>query len=233
MIFVPIANWVWGAAALRMLIVMSVLLQAGAVLALLLSAWGARYTLQVSLIVVGLTFMIEYIGSHTGFPFGHYSYTDLLRPQVGGVPLLIPVAWLMMLPCAWAIAHSSRASRWQFALLSGLALTAWDLFLDPQMVHWKLWVWHEPGGYFGIPWQNYLGWFGSGVLLTWLINPQAVPMRPLLIIYSLTWFLETFGLAFFWDLPGPALVGGLVMGGCMMWGWHSWRKHGTIHPVSP
>lgn len=219
MIFVPIANWVWGAAALRLLIVISVLLQAGAVLAVLLPGWGYRYTSMVGLAIASLTFLVEYLGSHTGFPFGDYSYTDLLQPQLGDVPLLIPVAWLMMLPCAWAVAHALRASRWQFALLSGFALTAWDLFLDPQMVHWDLWQWHEQGGYFGIPWQNYLGWFMTGTLLTWLIQPKPVPVRPLLIIYSITWFLETFGLAFFWGLPGPALVGGMVMGGCMVWGW--------------
>ena len=224
MIFVPIANWVWGAAALRLLLITSVMLQAGAVLAVLLPAWGWRYTLGVSLVVFSLTFSVEYLGSHTGWPFGGYSYTNLLQPQLGGVPLLIPVAWLMMLPCTWAVAHRLRASRWQFALMSGLALTAWDLFLDPQMVNWNLWQWHEPNGYFGIPWQNYVGWFVTGTLLTWLIQPRRVPVRPLLIIYAITWFLETFGLAFFWGLVGPAIVGGIVMGGCMVWGWQSWGR---------
>lgn len=228
MIFVPIVNWVGGAAALRPFIVLSVLLQAGAVLAVLYSAWGGRYLLTIGLIVAVFTFGVEYVGSHTGFPFGDYRYTDVLQPQLGNVPLLIPVAWLMMLPCAWAVAHLFRASRWQFALASGLALTAWDLFLDPQMVHWQLWLWQEPGGYFGIPWQNYLGWWATGAVLTWLINPKDVPTRPLLLIYSLTWFLETFGLAFFWGLVGPAVVGGLAMGVCMIWGWQSGRKRETI-----
>ena len=40
----------------------------------------------------------EAIGSKTGFPFGAYHYTDRLQPQLLGVPLLIPLAWLMMLP---------------------------------------------------------------------------------------------------------------------------------------
>ena len=223
MVLVPIANWVWGAAALRLLIVLSVLLQAGAVLAVLHTAWGWRYLFTTGLIIAVFTFSVEYVGSHTGFPFGDYRYTNLLQPQLGQVPLLIPVAWLMMLPCAWAVAASRRHSRWQFALLSSVALTAWDLFLDPQMVHWNVWRWQEPGGYFGIPWQNYLGWFATGALLTWLINPKEVPVRPLLIIYGLTWFLETFGQAFFWGLVGPAIAGGIVMGVCMIWGWSkSW-----------
>lgn len=219
MIFVPIANWIWGAAALTLLIILTVLLHAGAVLAVVLPGWGWGYTLRVVLIVVWLTFLAEYIGSHTGWPFGSYSYTDRLQPQLGGVPLLIPIAWLMMLPCAWAIAQPWRASRWQFALVSTIALTAWDLLLDPQMVAWELWVWHDPGGYFGIPWQNYGGWLLTGFIVTWIIQPKPAPTRPLLLIYSITWFLESFGLALFWGLPGPALVGGLAMGACMVYGW--------------
>ena len=65
-----------------------------------------------------------------------------------------------------------------------------------------------------------MGWWGTAVLLTALIEPKNLPARPLLIIYTITWFLETFGLLFFWGLPGPALVGGVVMG---LFGWLGWR----------
>jgi putative membrane protein len=36
--------------------------------------------------------------------------------------------------------------------------------------------------------------------------------RPLLLIYGITWALESIGLAVFWGLPGPAVAGFLVMG---------------------
>ncbi|MCB9430398.1 MAG: carotenoid biosynthesis protein [Ardenticatenaceae bacterium] len=108
--------------------------------------------------------------------FGRYHYTDLLQPQIGHVPLLIPLAWLMMLPCAWAVA--SRFTGWRFALLRPSALTAWDQMLDPQMVGWGLWVWQQPGSYFGIPWLNFGGWIFNSVLLTTLLRPKPVPVRP-------------------------------------------------------
>jgi putative membrane protein len=127
---------------------------------------------------------------------------------LGGVPLLIPLAWLMMLPCAWAVAYqiTGQSRGRQFMLVSALAFTAWDLFLDPQMVNWGYWVWEQPGGYFGIPWLNFGGWFLSAVGLTWLIRPPAPPAS-LLVIYLLTWLLQTVGQLFFWQMPGPALVG--------------------------
>ena len=222
MIFVPIANWVWGEAAMLRLVSVGVVAQATAVLSILIGAWGWRETAKTAVIVALLTYAVEFIGSRTGYPFGRYHYTDLLQPQIGHVPLLIPLAWLMMLPCAWAVA--SHFSTWHFALFSALALTAWDLMLDPQMVGWGLWVWQQPGGYFGIPWLNFGGWVLTAVLLTTLLRPKPVPIRPLLLIYTLTWFLETFGLAFFWAMPGPAAVGGVVMG---LFVWHGWKKNET------
>jgi putative membrane protein len=126
----------------------------------------------------------------------------------------------MMLPAAWAVGGNPASLKG--LLTSSLALTAWDLLLDPQMVDWGLWVWQEPGAYFGIPLINFLGWFLTGALVTWIARPADLPRRPLLILYTLTWFLESFGLIFFWELPGPGLVGGTLMG---MFVYLGWRTH--------
>lgn len=219
MIFVPIAQWTQGDELQRTLVVISVGVQALAVGVVLGRAWGWKQTAVAFLIITPITFGVEWVGSHTGFIFGDYSYTPHLQPQIAGVPLLIPVAWFMMLPCAWAVCHRWRNNPLLFAIMSGLALTAWDLFLDPQMVQWDLWVWHEPGLYFGIPLQNFVGWWATGTLLTLIIHPSALPIRPLWLIYALTWFLEWFGLAFFWGLVGPAIVGFFGMGVFLWLGW--------------
>ena len=219
MISVPIINWTLGQSAMRQMLVVSVVAQAAAVLAILQQAWGWARTLRLAAAASLLTFLVEFLGSRTGFPFGPYSYTDLLQPQLGHVPLLIPLAWFMMLPAAWATVYHYRGRRLRFILLSAVALTAWDMLLDPQMVAWGLWVWNNPGGFFGIPWSNYAGWLLTAALLTWLLRPAGLPVRPLLFIYTITWFLESFGLAFFWGLPGPALAGGLLMGLFVLVGW--------------
>ncbi|MCC6601792.1 MAG: carotenoid biosynthesis protein [Anaerolineae bacterium] len=228
MIGLPIMKWIWGPGIIPLGLTVGVLLQATAVFLTLRDSWGWQRTVATAVVIALLTLFVEWLGSTTGFPFGRYRYTDLMQPQIAHVPVLIPFAWFMMLPAAWAVTRQIQAQlpgKWAthrglYLLLAGLAFTAWDLFLDPQMVAWGLWVWHEPGGYFGIPWVNYVGWWGTAVLLTALIQPQNLPTKPLLIIYTITWFLETFGLLFFWGLPGPALVGGVVMG---LFVWLGWR----------
>jgi hypothetical protein len=145
MISLPIMKWVWGTDVRPFALTLGVTLQAAAVFAVLADSWGWRRTLKTFLLVGALSLGVEIVGSATGFPFGGYSYTDQLWPQVGHVPLLIPLAWFMMLPAAWAVAARWRR-HWAFIPLSALALTAWDLMLDPQMVAWNLWQWENPVG---------------------------------------------------------------------------------------
>lgn len=224
MISLPIMGWILGEGYLLRGVSFGVLMQATAVLLILYSAWGWAQTLKTFAIVAVLSYLAELLGSTTGLPFGKYHYTDLLQPQVAGVPLLIPLAWMMMLPPAWAIAKTilgKSSPRWAFVLLSALAFTAWDLFLDPQMVAWGFWVWEIPGQYFGIPLSNYLGWLLVSGALTFLANPQKLPIGPLSLVYVLTWILQTIGQGLFWSQPGPAVFGFIGTG---IFIWLAWRK---------
>lgn len=227
MIAQPIVRWLYGDQFLSVGVGIAVLCQVGAVIAVLLPAWGVRRMVAAVVGVAVCAWLVEYIGSTTGLPFGAYDYTDRLQPQLGNVPVIIPLAWLMMLPPAWAVAtailrpqqrrtQSSVGRLLAFVALSAVAFTAWDLFLDPQMVRWGFWVWNQSGAYFGIPLLNFAGWLLASALITALVygvlRPPAVPVRPLLTIYAITWVLETIGLGIFWGMVGPALIGCAVMG---------------------
>ena len=45
------------------------------------------------------------------------------------------------------------------AAVSDLARTTWDVIMDPIMVAGGNWVWEKGGAYFGIPLQNFWGWW--------------------------------------------------------------------------
>ncbi|HUN23493.1 MAG TPA: carotenoid biosynthesis protein [Anaerolineales bacterium] len=214
MIAIPILIWTYGESILPIASSFTTLLLAGLSGSLLVQQWGIKVALPRLAGILVFSWAIEWLGATHAFPFGNYHYTAALQPQLLGVPLLIPFAWLMLLPSAWAIA-ASIDGKWhgaRFALLSGIALTAWDLFLDPQMVKWGFWQWEHFGWYFGIPLQNFAGWVATVTVFSFLLRPPALPLFPLIVIYAVTWFLQSVGLIFFFDLRAPGLVGAGAMG---------------------
>jgi uncharacterized membrane protein len=142
---------------------------AGFTFALLHSAQreGWNRALRLLALVFGVSLLFESVGVATGLIYGPYHYTNKLGPLfLGLVPYLIPVAWFMMSYPSFVIADRLIPvgwKRWQrilsVAALSGLAMTAWDLVMDPIMVSSGHWVWDVKGAYHGIPLQNFCGWW--------------------------------------------------------------------------
>ena len=118
-------------------------------------------------LVFAVSLLFESFGVATGLIYGPYHYTNKLGPLfLGLVPYLIPVAWFMMSYPSFVIAERlipADWKRWQRILsvsaVGGLAMTAWDLVMDPIMVAGGHWVWDVNGAYHGIPLQNFLGWW--------------------------------------------------------------------------
>lgn len=225
----PITLWVFGPEYFPPVASVGVLAQAAASLFALSLTWPLGRVARTVLIAVGITWLAEFLGVLTGLPFGRYHYTTAMQPQLLGVPIIIPMAWLMMLAPTWGLVarllpqynHLSVGQRLLFAALTALAFTAWDLYLDPQMVSRGLWVWQQPGLYFGIPLINFGGWLLTSFILTLLINPTHLAGRHLLIIYTLTWLFQAVGQGVLWGQPGPALFGFLGMG---VFAVLAWRK---------
>ena len=210
MLSLPILGWIMGEDYLQRGMSAGVIVQVLAVLIILYNAWGPRRTVFIFSVVAGLSYLAELLGVSTGLLFGKYHNTAVLQPQIAGVPVLIPLAWMMMLPPAWAIAQfiTHKTGRdIRFLVVSALAFTAWDLFLDPQMVAWGFWHWEVAGQYFGIPWSNYFGWMLVSTCISLIANPRDLPAGPLSLVYVVTWILQTIGQGIFWQQPGPALFG--------------------------
>lgn len=127
---------------------------------------GRRVALFFGLSVV-ISYVVEELGVRTGLVFGRYHYGDLLGIKLGNVPVLIPFGWFMMIYPAWVVAHAllrgvdvrrRLAGRMALALVAALAMTGWDMVMDPPMAAAGNWVWETGGGYFGVPRHNYVGW---------------------------------------------------------------------------
>ncbi|MDY6810723.1 MAG: carotenoid biosynthesis protein [Actinomycetota bacterium] len=208
---------------------------AAAVVAHMASSRGARAALTLVAVAGVGGLVAETVGVHTGFPFGSYEYNTTLGLQVVGVPALVPLAWTMM---AWpALAAARRLvgpHRVVTTLVGAWALTAWDVFLDPQMVDQGHWRWSDPHpalpGVEGIPLTNFAGWFLVSAIMVTLLD-RLIPVAPTspgdpgpsdswsatadllpLAVYLWTYVSSVIAHAVFFGRPPVALVGGVVMG---------------------
>jgi putative membrane protein len=134
--------------------------------------------LAVAIFIIGL--VIEYTGVNTGLPFGAYSYTGVLIPEVaGGVPVAIGFAWLLTV--VGGLFTAKRALRtstlWVTCALGAALVVGLDFLLEPVAYHVKgYWHWHEGGGYYGVPWSNFIAWFAISLLLNTLMS-QALDLK--------------------------------------------------------
>ena len=180
--------------------------------------WGARRVGAAVAVIGPGTWAIEAIGSRTGIPFGRYRYTDVLRPTLGSVPAIVPAAWFAMAVPAREVAHATlgrHSTPIRRVVLGAAALTAWDLFLDPQMVGEGYWRWSRVGRYRGIPATNFLGWLVAGAAVMGVLEralpPAAEPDPALVAEYGFIGVMETVGFARYFGDPLVAAVGGAAM----------------------
>lgn len=192
-------------------------------LAMLLHAFysfGWRYAYRYFAITFIFSFLVEEIGVRTGWPFGTYVYDQSLGHQFFGVPLIVPIAWLMMAHPVLLI--SRRVTQHWVFIYGGAALMAWDLFLDPLMVAAHRWTWTFTGAHVPfepeIPLSNSAGWLFAGMGLTALLHVSLPRERRkqgaefTAVDIFLIWTISSgvAGNLFFFDRPGIALFAGTV-----------------------
>jgi len=184
-------------------------------LAALLWGWsiiGAR-VFVLGILAFSLGLAVEYLGSHTGIPFGLYSYALSPAPTVLGVPLIVPLGWFALVLSAHVLSRGNP-------LLTGLGVVAWDLGLEALMPQQGYWRWTDPNGlWYGAPLENYLAWFGVGALISLLyraLGPELHKRGGLDWAYKLEALFIPAGLALFGLWPA-ALLCGLTMN---LFAWH-------------
>ena len=182
--------------------------------------FGARFANILALVTVSFSFTLEAIGQATTWPFGSYKYSSTLGVSLLEVPIIVPLAWLMMSYPVLIVARKVSPN-WTF-LFGGFGLMAWDLFLDPQMVKDGRWKWEFTGAHVPfqneIPLSNAVGWLFSGMILMALLNVvlpkerRKKQNRTKHVEVFLIWTLLSgvIGNLVFFDMPGVALTGGIA-----------------------
>jgi len=176
---------------------------------------------------------VEWIGVHTNWPFGEYGYSDFFGIHLFNVPLTLGFAWIAVVGNSALL--SGGGSSWIGKLIRAIKTGFWaillDLVLDPVAHARGFWHWEAPGGFYGVPWTNYISWFIMGAFLSLFLPAMPADRSSLLRakwLYQL--FILLFGLlAWKEGITGSfiiALVGMLLAEGS--WFYDSRRKIKTV-----
>jgi uncharacterized membrane protein len=120
----------------------------------------------------------ELVGLFTGFPFGHYVYSQVWWPTIslgsgGHFPLLVPIAWVMVVGASYAFVGVRCRTPFLRIAASATLATMIDAGMEPVITHQLgYWHWVDLGRPFGAlpggssPILNSMGW--------WLVSAIAV-----------------------------------------------------------
>jgi uncharacterized membrane protein len=177
------------------LLVASSVLMFMACLASAVRVLGLRPAMYLVLIALPIGWFAEEMGANYGWFFGSYHYTPVLGPQLGSVPVVIPLMWFALSYIGYVMANlivwqvpadgaTSIRRSIVMACLAALIVTAYDLGVDPYMVY-KLKAWimtKDDGGWFGETLQGFAGWmlvaFCIVLLFRLLLRRASFPAAP-------------------------------------------------------
>ncbi len=145
------------------------------------SRYVGRKNIVLFLVVICVvTYTTEYLGVHTGKIFGDYYYNAVGNgPLLGGVPPLLMLTYFSIgYGSYWMVRiltdQLGLIRGWKIAgigVLGGLIMTLTDLASDPvnSTVN-QVYIWTRGGIFFGVPYLNFVGWFGEALVFFVVIS---------------------------------------------------------------
>lgn len=186
------------------------------------------------------------MGASHGWFFGRYTYTEVLGPRLGDVPLAIPLMWFALALIGYVMAslmlwrrpvhaHPDFRSGLLTAWLAAMVITAFDLGADPYFVFvLKAWIMQKTdGGWFGETLQGFAGWMAVSLVIVGSFQALAAPRRspppvdglPLAVLVPILIYVS--GLVFQVLLGHPIEVRAIAffaMGLPVIVAWAAWRQ---------
>ena len=117
-----------------------------------------------------LGWLIEVLGTNTGFPFGEYTYSDILGPGLFGTPIMIGLLWWVLIRSAYDLMAYVTSSIVIKSILTGLSMVSLDFLIEPVAIELNFWHWKKQI----VPIENYLAWFLCSSLFAGLTDKGSV-----------------------------------------------------------
>ena len=110
--------------------------------------------------LVSLTSRFNVFGVAYKYDLSHKLFPSRVS-LMGVYPVEVTAAWVLLKYLSFYLVSVVGIHN---LVSAAAALVSFDLLVDPVAVSLGAWKWARSGRFFGVPWQNFLGWFLVGVV---------------------------------------------------------------------
>lgn len=135
------------------------------------------------LIVFSGGFLIELIGTKTGYLFGNYQYGDVLGLKLANVSVIIGVNWFAIVLASSNLVRKLNVPLIFQALLAALLAVLLDFVIEPNAVKYGFWNWKNDI----IPLYNYLTWFAFAFIFSWIYLKNSIAVNKTAVWLYFIW----------------------------------------------
>ena len=104
---------------------------------------------------------VEWIGVHTHYLFGIYSYGKNLGFKLSGIPLIIGINWVVLILVTHSISLKFLNHNIFTPVLAAIFMVGLDFLIEPVAIKSDYWSWFENH----IPVFNYVCWFFISLII--------------------------------------------------------------------
>jgi len=139
----------------------------------------------LSIFILG--FVIEFVGVHTNYLFGNYSYGNALGYKLVGIPIIIGVNWIAIVVSSTSLSKSIKFIKNDFliALISAFFCTTMDYIIEPVAIKFDFWSWNNDV----IPISNYIDWFIFSFFFSYIYARLKTPINKVAISLFFIWII--------------------------------------------
>ena len=141
-----------------------------------LTSWKRLVAGVTAVMILGLT--VESLGIYTGYPFGHYHYTDVWAPTIllppgWWFPVQLPFAWVMLAGSCY-LATSQLKPNWARPFAAACLAVAIDYAMEKVYSGlYGYWTWDQGS----VPLMNYAGWFATAFAAALILSALKVRLK--------------------------------------------------------
>lgn len=137
--------------------------------------------------IFALSFLIEYIGVHTNYLFGTYTYGNSLGYKLDEIPIIIGINWIAIVVSSVSLVKTFKITSNKLLIvgMSALLCTGMDYIIEPVAVVSDYWSWQKDI----IPVSNYIDWYIFSFIFAYIYVSLKLPVNKIAVYLFFIWIV--------------------------------------------